>query len=66
MTVEPNHTTVAQIMPPQQTMTAAQALNGLAVPTLTSAQATAWLNDSKSEFGDVVRNPWPMDSRPGN
>ena len=56
--VERNHATIAQIMPPQRTMTAAQALAGLVLPTLTLAQATAWLNDSKVDFGDLVRSPW--------
>jgi hypothetical protein len=39
-------------------MTAAQALAGLTLPMLTQAQASAWLNDSKADFGDTVRNPW--------
>lgn len=56
--VERNHATIAQIMPPQRTMTAAQALSGLVLPTLTLTQATAWINDSKADFGDLVRSPW--------
>lgn len=56
--IERNHTMVAQIMPPQQTMTASQALAGLTLPVLTLAQATAWLKDSKGDFGDGVRDPW--------
>lgn len=56
--IERNHTTIAQIMPPPQTMTAAQALAGLTFPLLTPAQATAWLKDSKGDFGDGVRDPW--------
>lgn len=61
--IERNHTTIAQIMPPQRTMTATQALAGLALPMLTLAQANAWIKDSKEEdgkenFGDAVRDPW--------
>ena len=61
--IERNHTTIAQIMPPPRTMTAAQALAGLALPGLASAiftptQANAWLKDSKDGFGDAVRDPW--------
>jgi len=49
---------IAQIVPPQRSMTAAQALAGLTLPMLTLEQASAWLNDSKADFGDLVRNPW--------
>jgi len=56
--IERNHTMIAQIMPPPQTMTAAQALAGLTLPMLTPAQASAWLNDSKGDFGGAVRDPW--------
>lgn len=56
--IERNHTMIAQIMPPPQTMTASQALAGLTLPVLTPAQATAWLKDSKGDFGDAVRDPW--------
>ena len=61
--IERNHTLIAQIMPPQRTMTAAQALDGLALPMLTRAQANAWMKDSKKQgskekFGDAVRDPW--------
>lgn len=56
--IERNHTTIAQIMPPPQTMTVAQALAGLTFPLLTPAQATAWLKDSEGDFGDGVRDPW--------
>jgi len=56
--IERNHTMIAQIMPPPQTMTAAQALAGLTLPMLTPAQASAWLKDSKGDFGDAVRDPW--------
>lgn len=58
VTIERNHTVIAQIVPPERSMTAAQAFAGLALPMLTSAQASAWLNDSKADFGDTVRNPW--------
>ena len=61
--IERNHTMIAQIMPPQRTMTASQALAGLVLPglalaILTPAQANAWLKDSKDGFGDAVRDPW--------
>jgi antitoxin (DNA-binding transcriptional repressor) of toxin-antitoxin stability system len=56
--VERNHIVVAQIVSPTRTMTAAQALAGLHLSTLTPAQASAWLQDSKRDFGDVVRDPW--------
>jgi antitoxin (DNA-binding transcriptional repressor) of toxin-antitoxin stability system len=58
VTIERNHTMIAQIMPAQQTMTAAQALAGLVFPTLTPQQASAWLQESKDGFGDTVRDPW--------
>ena len=56
--IERNHTLIAHIMPPQRTMTAAQALGGLTLPILTPEQASAWLKDSKGAFGDEVRDPW--------
>ena len=58
VTIERNHTMIAQIMPPQKTMTASQALAGLVFPILTPQQANAWLQESKEGFDDVVRNPW--------
>ncbi len=58
VTIERNHTMIAQIMPPQQTMTADQALAGLVFPILTPEQAKAWLQESKDGFGDTVRDPW--------
>lgn len=58
VTIERNHTMIAQIMPPQQTMTAAQALAGLTFPILAPHQASAWLQESKQGFGDTVRDPW--------
>jgi antitoxin (DNA-binding transcriptional repressor) of toxin-antitoxin stability system len=39
VTIERNHTMIAQIMPPQMTMTASQALGGLVFPVLTPQQA---------------------------
>lgn len=56
--IERNHMMIARIMPPQRTMTASQALAGLAFPMLTPRQANAWLTDSKDDFGDAVRDPW--------
>lgn len=56
--VERNHTVIAQLAPPQRTMTAAQALAGLPYPLLTPAQANAWLADSKPDLGEGVRDPW--------
>jgi len=56
--IERNHTVIAQIVPPERTMTASQALAGLALPVLTPAQAIAWLRDSKEGFGDAVLDPW--------
>lgn len=58
VTIERNHTLIAQIMPPQRTMTAAQALAGLALPIFTPAQAASWLQDSRQDFADAVRDPW--------
>lgn len=58
VTIERNHTLIAQITPPQKTMTASQALAGLAIPALTPLQASKWLKESKSGFGDAVRDPW--------
>ena len=55
--VERNHTTIAQIVPTEQTMTAAQALAGLK-PMLTPEQAAAWLKESQEAFSNEVRNPW--------
>ena len=58
VTIERNHTLIAQIMPPQKTMTAAQALVGLTFPALTTRQAKAWLKESREGFGDAVTDPW--------
>lgn len=61
--IERNHTMIAQIMPPQRTMTASQALAGLALPAPaiaapTPQQAAAWLKDSKDDFNNSVIDPW--------
>lgn len=58
VSVERNHTLIAQIIPPQRAKTASQILAGLTLPMLTGAQAAAWLKDSKGDFGDTVRDPW--------
>jgi antitoxin (DNA-binding transcriptional repressor) of toxin-antitoxin stability system len=50
MAIERNHIVVAQIVPSEQTMTAAQAFAGLTFPKLTRKQGTAWLKDSKGKF----------------
>ena len=56
--IERNQTLIAQIMPAQRSMTAAQALSGLQLPMLTPAQANAWLSDSKENFNEELRDPW--------
>ena len=56
--IERNHTLIAQIGPPQRTMTATQAFAGLALPMLTPTQASAWLSDSRPDFSNAVRDPW--------
>jgi antitoxin (DNA-binding transcriptional repressor) of toxin-antitoxin stability system len=58
VTIERNHTMIAQIMPMQRTMTASQALAGLVFPALTPPQARVWLQESKAGFGDVVSDSW--------
>lgn len=59
LVIERNHALIAQIGPSQRTMTASQALAGLALPVgMTPVQANAWLNDSKKMFSDEVRDPW--------
>lgn len=55
--VERNRTTIAKIVPPEPSMTAAQALAGLQ-PMLTPKQAASWLKDSKEDFDGAVRDPW--------
>jgi antitoxin (DNA-binding transcriptional repressor) of toxin-antitoxin stability system len=56
--IERNHVLIAQIVPPERTMTASQALVGLGLPMFTPKQASAWLKDSKDNFGEAVRDPW--------
>jgi antitoxin (DNA-binding transcriptional repressor) of toxin-antitoxin stability system len=59
VTIERNHSVIAQIVPPLRQMNAAQALVGLMRwPALTSGQAKRWLKDSKSAFDNDVKNPW--------
>ena len=55
--IERNHVTVARIVPPEPTMTAAQALQGLR-PMLTPDEARAWLADSRGNFDETVTDPW--------
>lgn len=55
--IERNQIVIAQIVPPERTMTAAQALAGLQ-PILTSKQAEAWLKESRGAFDETVRDPW--------
>jgi antitoxin (DNA-binding transcriptional repressor) of toxin-antitoxin stability system len=54
--IERNRIVIAKIVPPEQTMTAAQALAGLQ-PMLTPRQAADWLKDSKADFDHRVRDP---------
>lgn len=56
--IERNHTMIAQIVPPERTMTASQVLAGLGLSVLTPKQAAAWLKDSKNDFDETVRDPW--------
>jgi antitoxin (DNA-binding transcriptional repressor) of toxin-antitoxin stability system len=56
--IERNSTMIAKIVPPEITMTAAQAFSGLKFPILTLQQAKAWLKDSKGQFDQTVRSPW--------
>lgn len=55
--IERNHIVIAKIVPPEQTMTAAQALDGL-LPMLTPTQGAEWLKDSKEDFDQAMRDPW--------
>jgi len=56
--VERNNNVIAQLAAPPKSMTAAQALSGLHLPTLTPAQAKAWLRDSKADFDYGLHDPW--------
>lgn len=55
--IERNHVTVARIVPPAPTMTAAQALAGLR-PMLTPEEGASWLEDSRGDFDQTVGDPW--------
>ncbi len=55
--IERNHIVIAQIVPPERRMTAAQALADLQ-PMLTAKQAAAWLADSRGAFDEAARDPW--------
>jgi antitoxin (DNA-binding transcriptional repressor) of toxin-antitoxin stability system len=55
--IERNNVVVARLVPPEASMTAAQALTGLA-RMLTPEQGANWLRDSREEFGESVRDPW--------
>lgn len=55
--IERNHNIIARIMPSRPTQTAAQVLAQLQ-PTLTEKQAAAWLEDSKGDFNNEIRDPW--------
>lgn len=57
VTIERNHVVIAHLVPPELTMTAAQALAGFK-PMLTPTQATAWLHDSRADFAQGLRDPW--------
>ena len=56
--IERNQAPIAQIMPAQKTMTAAQALDGLLLPSLTPLQADNWLKDARQGYEETVRDPW--------
>lgn len=56
--VERNHIVVANIVPAEHKMTAAQAFAGLALPLLTEEQVSAWLKDSKNKFDETIIDPW--------
>ena len=55
--IERNQIVIAQIVPPERTMTAAQALAGLQ-PRLAPKEAQAWLKESRGAFDETVRDPW--------
>ena len=56
--IERNRVIIAQITAPDRTMTATQALAGLA-PMLTGGQGREWLRDSRrNDFEEAVRDPW--------
>ncbi len=55
--IERNHIVIAEIVPPERRMTAAQALSGLQ-PMLTAKQAAAWREDARGAFDEATRDPW--------
>jgi antitoxin (DNA-binding transcriptional repressor) of toxin-antitoxin stability system len=55
--IERNRTVIAQLSPPQPTMSACEALADLDGD-LTAAEADAWLKDSRGDFDEAVRDPW--------
>ena len=57
VTVIRNRSEIAHIVPARRTMTAEQAIAGLAGK-LTPAQADSWLNDSRGEFNEELPAPW--------
>jgi len=52
-----NRTEIAHIVPARRTMTVAQAIAGLE-GMLTPEQGGNWLEDSRGDFDEEVRNPW--------
>ena len=56
VSIERNNVTVAQLVPPPATMTAAQALEGLTMM-LTPKQGADWLKDSRDGFGEDINDP---------
>jgi prevent-host-death family protein len=57
LAVERNGVPLARILPPEPSMTAAQALADWK-PMLTEEDAEAWLQDSQGDFDPSVRDPW--------
>ena len=55
--IERNSQIIAQIVPAQRPMTAAQALAGLR-PMLRPEQGQNWLRDSRADYDESTRNPW--------
>lgn len=56
--IERNRVIIAQISAPDRTMTAAQALAGLA-PILPRGHGREWLRDSRgNDFDEAVPDPW--------
>ena len=52
-----NHVVIAQIVPPERTMTAARAPVGLRLM-IVPKQAQAWIKESYGAFDETVRDPW--------